>query len=205
MKAAIEEKWGLSAEEARLVASLASGSLGSAKRLLERANLGRRKILLTLLSDISRRSFQEVRDTLRGLDDELGEMAKSLRAEEEKRVKPQWKIMKPKPEEREEWMEEVNAKVESIVRQEVEDVLNQLAFWYRDLLIVKAKANEELVTNFDMIESLRSAAAEMTVPGVLLRLREVEEARRAIGLNVNLVACLEVLFLRGSEAVVKQA
>lgn len=203
MRAAIEEKWGLEDKEARLVASLASGSLGSAKRLLERDNLTRRKILLTLLSDISRRSFQEVRNTLVAVNEELNEMRKALRAEEEKRIKPLWKILKPKREEQDEWMEEVNAKIESIVQEEVEDILNQLAFYYRDLLIVKTNANEELVTNFDRVESLHSAAAKMTVPTILSRLREVEEARRAIGLNVSLVPCLEVLFLRGKEAIVK--
>jgi DNA polymerase-3 subunit delta' len=201
MRAAIEEKWGLAAEEARLVASLASGSLGSAKQLLERDNLSRRKVLITLLSDISRRSFQDVRDTLVAVNEELDEMRKALRAEEEKRIKPQWKMMTA--EERDEWMDEVNAKIESIVTQEVEDILNQLAFWYRDLLIVKADASAELVTNFDMMESLRSSAAEMTVPRILSRLGAVEEARRAIGLNLSLTSCLEVFYLRGSEATVK--
>jgi DNA polymerase-3 subunit delta' len=201
MRAAIEEKWGLAGEEARLVASLASGSLGSAKRLLDRDNLSRRKVLLTFLSDISRRSFKEVRDTLVAMDEELNEMAKALRGKEEKRLKAQRKEMTA--EERDEQMDEVNATIESIVRQEVEDVLNQLAFWYRDLLIVKENASAELLTNLDMIESLRSSAAEMTVAGILSRLREVEEARRAIGLNVSLVPCLEVLFLRGSRAMGK--
>ena len=201
MERTIEEKWGLGAEEARLVASLASGSLGSAKRLLDRENLSRRKLLLTLLSDMSHKSFQEIEDTLRAMDEELGEMAKALRGKEEKRLKALGKTMTA--DERDEQMDEVNANVESMVRQEVEDILNQLAFWYRDLLIVKENASAELVTNLDMMESLRSSAAEMTVRGILSRLGAVEEARRAIGLNLSLTSCLEVFYLRGSEATVK--
>ncbi len=201
MERTIEERWGLGAEEARLIASLASGSLGSAKRLLDRENLSRRKLLLTLLSDISHKSFREVADTLRAMDAELDEMAKALRGKEEKRLKALGKTMTA--EERDEQMDEVNANVESMVRQEVEDILNQLAFWYRDLLIIKENAGAELITNLDMRESLRSSAAEMTVPGILSRLGAVEQARRAIGLNLSLTSCLEVFYLRGSEATVK--
>jgi len=203
LEKAVAEKWGLDEEKAHLVATLASGSLGSAKRLLDRENLSRRQLLLNLLVDAPRKSFEDVQATVRALDNELREMAKAEREREEKRLKAMGKALTAN--DREEWMKEVDANIESEVRQEVEDTLNLLAFWYRDLLVVKENAGAELVTNLDMMEALLKCAAETSTGEILSRLEAVEEARRAVALNLPLTLCLEVLFLSAKQEAAKRA
>ncbi len=195
LERAVAEKWGLPEEEAHLVASLASGSMGSAARMLDRNNLSRRKALLTLLAEAPRRSLHEVSDTIAALEDELKKLAAGLRQKEEKRLKAMGKALTAS--EREAFMEERNAVIASIEREELDDILNLLAFWYRDLLIVKQDASTDLVTNLDMLEPLRKSAARMSTNEILSRLRAVDEARRAIALNLPPPHCLEVFYLSG--------
>jgi len=195
LESAIEETWGPGPEEARLVASLACGSMGSAKRLLDRDNLGRRRTLFRLLAEGEQRSFGEVLSTVAAVDNELKGLARALRQKEEKRIKAMGKALTAK--EREDWMNEGSAVIASTVREEVEDVLNLLAFWYRDLLLIKEGVTADLVVNLDMVDALRKAAARMTVSEIFSRLRAVEEARRGIALNLPLTLCLEVLYTSG--------
>lgn len=195
LEAAVAEKWGLGPEKARLVAALACGSIGAAKRLLGRDNLGRRDALLDLLAEGPRRSFRQVLTTVGAVDDELKEFSAELREKEEKRIRAMGKALTP--EERDEWLEENSASASSEVRQQMEDILNLLAFWYRDLLIVREGASSDFAVNLDRIEALRRSAAQTTTSEILSRLRAVEEARRAIALNLPLALCLEVLYTSG--------
>lgn len=196
LEAAMIEKWGLDEEEARQVAALACGSMGSAKRLLDRDNLKQRRMLLNLLAQSPRRSFREVLSAVRAVDGELKEFEKGLREKEAKRIAAMGKALTA--EEREEWMNESNAVIASMVREQVEDILNLLAFWHRDLLLIKQNVSAELVVNLDMVEALRKSAASVTTEEIFSRLRVVEEARRAIALNLPLTLCLEVLYVSGN-------
>ncbi len=198
LRAAISEKWGVSDEEAQLVASLACGSMGAAKRLLDRDNLSRRKILLNLLSAGSKVGFRQVIDAVKAVDDELREMTEGLRRKEEKRIKTMGNALTT--DERDAWMEQRNAAIASLVQEEVEDILNLLAFWYRDLLLIKKGVSPDLLTNSDMVEALRDTAAQTTPDEILSRLRALDKARHAVALNVPLTVCLESLFLSGKEA-----
>ncbi len=195
LEKAITEKWGLESKETRLVASLSSGSLGSAKRLLERQNLSRRQALLNLLADPRQTAFHAAHETASAVDDELKAMSRTLLAQKEKQLRSTGKAYTA--EQLDEMLEEIKAEVDSEVRQEVEDTLNLLAFWYRDLLVLKEEASAELVTNLDMMKALREAAGETSTREILRRLEAVEEARRAVALNLSLTLCLEVLFLSG--------
>ena len=192
---AIEEKWGLGKEEAHLVACLASGSMGSAERLIDRDNLGRRQVLLGLLAGLAQGSFQEIHATVRAIDDELKQMVRQLREKQDKQIKAMGKALSP--DDRQWRMNERNAEIESLVRKEVEDILNLLAFWYRDLLLIKQGVSTDLVTNMDMIDSLTTSAAATTTGELLSRLAMVDRIRQAIALNLPLPLCLEVFFLSG--------
>jgi len=193
LEAAIAEKWGLAKEEAHLVASLACGSMGATKRLLERENLSRRKVLLTLLADAPQRTFKEIRDAIHAVEEELRQLSTGRRQREDKRIKAFAKALTT--EQREDLIEETDAATASIIREEQEDILNLLASWYRDLLLIKENACSDLVTNSDMMEQLRNSAARMTRNQILMGLNAVEEARRALALNLPLGFSLQVLFL----------
>jgi len=195
LEEAIVEKWGPDRQEAHLVASLACGSMGSASRLLERDNLGRRRDLLNLLAEGGQRSFRKAFKTVRDVDGELKKLAKDLQQREEKRVRAMGKALTA--EERDAWLSESSAAIASIVREEVDDILNLLAFWYRDLLLIKEGVSTDLVVNFDMLEALRKSVAPMTTGELFSRLRAVEEARRGIALNLPVTLCLEVLYASG--------
>jgi DNA polymerase-3 subunit delta' len=195
LETAIAEKWGVGEEKARLVASLACGSMGSASRLLGRENLQRRDALLNLLAEGAERSFREVQEMARAVDADLKELARGLRQREEKRIRAMAKALSA--EEREALVSESDAAIASTVREEVEDILNLLAFWYRDLLLINEGASADLVVNLDRMEALRKAAAGMTTGEILSRLRAVEEARRGIALNLPLALCLETLYTSG--------
>lgn len=198
LEAAIAEKWGLEQEKARLVASLACGSMGSAKRMLERDNLSRRGVLLNLLAEGRRRSgaFRAVLSAVRAVEADLKEFAKGQQKTEAKRIKAMGKALTAK--EREAREKESNADIASTVREEVDDILNLLAFWYRDLLLIKEGVSAELVINFDMVEALRESAGQTTTGEVFSRLKAVEEARRGIALNLPLRLCMEALYVSGA-------
>jgi DNA polymerase-3 subunit delta' len=192
---AIAEKWGAEPEEAHLVASLACGSMGSAKRLLDRENLGRRRALLDLLAEGPTRSIRKVRDTVEAVEKQLKHLEKAEQQREAKRIKAMGKGLTS--EEREVWENESNARIASMMREEVEDILNLLAFWYRDLLLINLGVSSELVINLDMIEPLRRTATRSNTGEIFSRLRGVEEARRGIALNLPLPLCLKVLYTSG--------
>jgi DNA polymerase-3 subunit delta' len=194
---AIAEKWGLDKEKSRLVASLSAGSLGSAKRLLDRENLNRRQALLNLLKDPRQVSFHVVQETAQAVEKELREMSRTHTAQKEKQLKAMAKALTAA--QLDELLEEVKAEVDSEVRQEAEDTLNILAFWYRDLLVVKEGASAGLVTNLDMMEALQTVAAGMSTDEILRRLQAVEQARQAIALNLSLTLCLQMVFLSGKQ------
>lgn len=195
LEAAIAEKWGLEQEKARLVASLACGSMGAAKRMLERENLSRRGVLLKLLAEGRRRSFRDVLSAVRAVDEELKEFAKRQEKSEAKRIKKMGNALNAK--EREGREKESNADIASTVREEMDDILNLLAFWYRDLLLIKEGVSADLVINFDMVEALRESAGQTTTGEVFSRLTAVEEARRGIALNLPLKLCMEALYISG--------
>ncbi len=200
LESAIVEKWGVGKEEAHLVASLSCGSLGFARRLLDRENLSRRKTFLNLLADIPRRSFHEIRAAAQAVEEELRQLAASLRQKEDKRIKALGRAFTA--EERDDLSEESNARIASIVREEQEDVLNLLASWYRDLLVIKEGASPDMLTNSDMAEPIRNSAVSMSRDQILSGLKAVEEARRALALNLPLAFSLEVLFLSAQKKVV---
>ncbi len=192
---AIAEKWDCEEEEAHLVAALACGSMGSAKRLLDRDNLDRRQALLGLLAEGPERSFRKVRDTVEAIDKQLKLLEKAEQKKEEKRIKAMGRELTG--EERAEWESESNALIASMIREDIDDILNVLAFWYRDLLLISLGVSGELVINFDRMEPLRKMATRISATEVLSRLRAVEEARRGIALNLPLHLCLEVLYMSG--------
>ena len=195
LESAIVEKWGSEREEAHLVASLACGSMGAAKRMLDRDNLKRRKVLLNLLAEGPQRDFREVFSTVRAVDGELKEFATGLRKKEEKRIRAMGKALTAK--ERDDWEDESNAVIASTVREEVEDILNLLAFWYRDLLLIKEGVSADLVVNLDVLEALRKSAAQMTTGEIVSRLGAVEKTRRAVALMLPLASCMEALYTSG--------
>ena len=133
--------------------------------------------------------------TVRAVDSELKEFATGLRQKEEKRIRAMGKALTAK--ERDDWEDEGNAVIASTVREEVEDILNLLAFWYRDLLLIKEGVSADLVVNLDVIEALRKSAAQMTTGEIVSRLGAVEKTRRAVALMLPLASCMEALYTSG--------
>ncbi len=181
-------------EKARLVSSLCHGQVGTALKLLDEKKFDQRVDLYRVLSKNRFEMLDDLVEKAAELEGYLKEMRSRLETELYKENAAIWENLAT--EQRDAIKEEHRAFAESEFRREVDEIMNFLAIWYRDLLILKETENIELVTNSDMARSYQRLAREFERVELLKNLEAIEEARRAIGLNIKLSSSLEALFVK---------
>jgi len=186
---------GLEPARARLLAALSHGQLSRAQKLMEQPNYLRREKIMTILA---RGSFKRFRDLLAStalIEQELKQVADQALEEEEAAIDAEvYQEMAAAA--RSELNQEMAAAAQAKFRAETEETLNLLVLWYRDVLILKASGNEQLVKNVDRIDDLKALSERVSVADLFSFLEEIEKIQRMIARNLRLTFCLQVLFLR---------
>lgn len=78
---------------------------------------------------------------------------------------------------------------------DIEDYLDILIIWYRDILLFKATKNINGIIFQDEINYIKEAASKSTYPGIETIIRALEKAKARIKANVNFDLTMELLLL----------
>ncbi len=84
-------------------------------------------------------------------------------------------------------------------RLEVNDYLDILAIWYRDVLLFKATADVNHLVFREEIQTIRKVAGRSSYEGIENVIRALDKAKRRLDANVNFDLAMELLFLEMKE------
>ena len=82
---------------------------------------------------------------------------------------------------------------------EVNDYLDILAIWYRDVLLFKATADVNHLVFREEIQTIRKVAGRSSYEGIENVIRSLDKAKRRLDANVNFDLAMELLFLEMKE------
>ncbi len=181
--------------KARLISALAHGRISRVHRLMEEENFLRRQKVITLLARGKFDHFADLVAHTGAIEEDLNLFSDRVKRQETEAVDKEY-YQSMSAAERTELNQQIAASVQAMHRAEIEEVLNLLALWYRDMLILKTSGNETLVKNVDKIDDLKRSARELALPDLLRFLEEIEKIRAMILRNMKLTFCLHVLFIR---------
>ena len=181
--------------KARLLSALSHGQISRAQKLMEEKNLARREKVITILARSRFDTFRELVNCTNAIDDDLKDFSESAEKEENDSIDKEF-YQSMSGAERAEVKQQVDSAVAAKYRTEVEEVLNLIAFWYRDMLILKITGNENLLKNVDRIKDLRKLADQHQTRDIMLFLEQIDKIHKMIIRNMKLTFCLQVLLLR---------
>ena len=180
---------GLGAEETTALARVAAGRLDRVERLLDPDAIRRRATLLTVARDVYRDPEFEPSDAADRVLEGVHERAEKAREDAEKDLE-KLDLTSREADQR------VRRAARGVEREELLASLDDLAAWYRDLVVVAAGA-ERAAIHFDRLADLtedanvdRLVGAERACEIVRQLWRELEE------LNLNPRLALEAMFVR---------
>ena len=84
-------------------------------------------------------------------------------------------------------------------RLEVNDYLDILAVWYRDVLLFKATADVNHLVFREEIQVIRKVAGRSSYEGIENVIRALDKAKKRLDANVNFDLAIELLFLEMKE------
>lgn len=84
-------------------------------------------------------------------------------------------------------------------RLEVNDYLDILAIWYRDVLLFKATADVNHLVFREEIQVIRKVAGRSSYEGIENVIRALDKAKKRLDANVNFDLAMELLFLEMKE------
>jgi DNA polymerase III subunit delta' len=195
MEEYLRSERGLDPARARLLAALSHGQISRAQKLMDEKNLVRREKILSILAQGEFSRFRELLSATAMIEEDLKQAAEEAAGQEEALVDEQ-AFRELSAAARAELNQEAAAAAEAKYRAEIEEALNLLVVWYRDVLILKTSGNEQLVKNVDRIEDLRAVSEKLSIRELFLFLEEIENIHAMIARNLRLTFCLQVLFLR---------
>lgn len=78
---------------------------------------------------------------------------------------------------------------------EINDYLDMMAIWYRDVLIYKATKNVDRVVFSDQLRYIKARASKSSYEGIEKILEALETAKARMKANVNFELVIELLLL----------
>jgi len=185
----LERAPGLDEEELAVIARVAAGRLDRGERLLDPDGRARRETLL----DVARRVYTVDRFDSRGAADSLLEGIKQRGAEARTEAEEYVAAMELTGREAEQRVRRAQRRAE---RDELLASLEELAWWYRDLIAVAVGAHAAVV-HADRLETLEEDASRERIPGAEAACEHVRETWRAFEeFNIAPQLALDALFVR---------
>jgi DNA polymerase-3 subunit delta' len=190
----------LAKKEARLLSVLSLGKVNKALEMKEKDFLAKRdRVIEVLISN----SDNDLLKLFSDVEDIVTELEESKEHTKEKLKKDLKEYMKEFREEltshQKKILEERNkAIILSEYKKEVEEFLNIVLLWFRDVLMFKA--DEEVafsfIVNIDKEEEIKTFAKKIKYEVLLKNIEIIGKIKRALEGNANLKLAFEVLFLK---------
>jgi DNA polymerase-3 subunit delta' len=180
---------GLDPERATAIARVAAGRLDRVRRLLDADESRRRETLIEVARSVYADPAFEPADAAARLLDAVRERGQEVKERAEAEVEP---LGLPAREAE----QRVRRAQRGAEREELLDALEELAAWYRDLVVVAVGA-ERAVVHHDRLEELRADAAIERLAGAEAAAELVRDAWRTLEeFNLAPQLALEALFVR---------
>lgn len=188
----LEEKEGYTKEEADLISRLAFGSLRHAVLFKDKDLMEIRKFILEVLSKGSFNGIKELIDGVAKIQDIL-ELFKEKLAEKERAEQEKNRSLS------------LDAYVAGEYKNQVEDILDLILGWYRDILICKfvpdisletSEGNKVPVLNRDYIDRIKYWAKEFSASALYKRMGVVDEIRWSLSRQINIKLLFQTMFVQ---------
>ena len=187
---------GTGSDDARLAALLSQGQMGKALQWLDKERLKQRRSLFLLVSSKEPPPVEEIISAAKELDNYLRDKRDTAISEEAAAAKSSANWVNMDETGRSQVMEGIKADAEGRFRQEASEILNYLASFYRDVLILEETGREDLVMNSDVMYILKDAVDCCSYERIMRNIGFIEAARESIARNIKIGNCLEALLLR---------
>ena len=83
----------------------------------------------------------------------------------------------------------------TVYKLEIEDYLDVIMVWFRDVLLYKATRDIDAVVFKEQINAIKARASKSSYEGIQLILTSFERAKARLKANVNFELVMELLFL----------
>lgn len=80
-----------------------------------------------------------------------------------------------------------------------EKVLSVFASWYRDLMVLKETASEELLINIDQVERLKGSVSQFDPERIQKAINIIEKTKEMLSYNVNVQLAFETMLFELQE------
>ncbi len=81
-------------------------------------------------------------------------------------------------------------------RQYIEEILETLLIWYRDILVYKTTRDDKYIINIDRLEEISYQVEELTINNINQMLEIIDKAKENLRSNINYRLNLEAMLLR---------
>lgn len=173
------KKMGFSNADALLYSRLGMGSLGRALSLKNEEILNQRKFILDIFAMGPLKKMGALMDRIGEIQDRLDRFMEMLERHVGKG----------------ESIEDKDSFIAGEYKRQVEEILDLILSWYRDILVYKSTHKDEIILNKDYIERIRSWSDILDMDELIRRIEVVEDIRGALGRQVGLKLLLQVMFL----------
>lgn len=180
----LEEKEGFSKKEAELYSNLSTGSVGKVLELRNEDVYSRRKMILDILAKGIFKGMAELMDKVQEIIDNLKQFKDNLLAKFKKEGHSKIKGL------------EREAYVAGKYRGQVEEILNLILSWYRDILVFQTTLKSEWIINKDYIDSIKSWKDKISLNELEKKLKVVEDIKEGLARNVSLKLLFQVMFIQ---------
>ena len=180
----LEEQIKLSPKEAALFSQLGRGSVQRALRLQDADISERRRMILDTLAEGSFSSpntiIERVDKIINSLDQFKGSLQKKIKEQDNELVS----------------REEEEAYIAGEYKAQIEEVLNLVLGWYRDLLIYQHAKEPELLLNRDYIERIVKWSDVYNTDQLCSRINVVDEIKVGLSRNISFKLLLQAMFVK---------
>ncbi len=191
----LQQKHSCPPQEAQRLATLASGSIGRALRLLEQQGDTKRDLLLDLLGRGVVGSYKELHQVADSFHSDFETLKEELVTACTHEMAPNG-FDDLTAVQRDAVQKEIDGAVTLRIREEVDHLLEALLAWYRDLELLRCSGNNALLIHADKAEALQHAFQSGHMRPLDTVQQAVAEARTNIARSSSIRSTLESLFLK---------
>lgn len=179
-------------EEASELAHLARGSLGKAVRLVQGNSAAIRKAMIALLAPGRWTSYSQFFQALKRVEELLETDKKAGASLLQKEIEQSSKALRLSAIEQERLQKEADGVTALCSAQEVEEIFEFIAGWFRDLHLLKTNGDLRYLMNPDALKPMQQLV-EVPLISLDLVLNKIKDARTAYERMIPFSNCLETL------------
>jgi DNA polymerase-3 subunit delta' len=190
----LEEKIGLEKKEAFSLAELSTGSVCKAMNFKDENMSMQRKSILNMLSEGSLGSMKGAVEKVEEIQSSLEQFKDELIAKINKES-----ISKGAEEENlsdDNESQDEDAFVAGEHRRRIQDILNLILSWYRDILVYKTTQKEKIILNRDYKDKIVYWSAKYSEDELVGNIEVIDDVRESLARQINFKFLFQVMFVK---------